>query len=276
MNYTETDHTFAVCVYGKSEYLEACLRSLEQQTAKSRIILCTATPEEELEKLAASHHLTLYVRNGEPGIARDWNYAYKKAETPRVTLAHQDDIYEPFFLEKTLARLNRADHPLIAFSDYYEIRDGKKVHASRSRLLRIKKLMLLPLRVRPFQKSRRVRRMILSFGSPVCCPSVTYVKGSLPRKIFSEGFEADLDWQAWERLSRLPGSFCYIPEALMGHRIHSGSATTKVIGENRNRSREDLEMFRKFWPEQIAKILNGLYAAGQDSNEIKPAENHET
>ena len=41
----------------------------------------------------------LYVNDNPPGIATDWNYAISKAETQLVTIAHQDDIYAPDYLE---------------------------------------------------------------------------------------------------------------------------------------------------------------------------------
>ena len=267
MKYTQKDHTFAICAWGKSEYLEDCIRSLLNQTQQSRIILCTSTPNSSLQETAARYSLPLYIHD-KAGIAADWNFALRKAETPLVTLAHQDDVYEPFFLEKALEILSEEPHPLISFCDYYEIRNGQKIGADGNRNLRIKMWMLYPLRSRLCRRSRWCRRRILSLGSPICCPSVTYVKEYLPGLIFTPDYQADLDWQAWERLSRLPGSFCYIPETLMGHRIHSGSATTKVIGENRNRSREDLEMFRRFWPEWAARLLNHFYATSQDKNQI--------
>ena len=272
MEYTGQDHTFAVCAYGESRYLAECIRSLERQTVRSRIILCSSTPNEALTKLSTETGLELYIRKGQPGIAPDWNFALAKAATPLVTLAHQDDIYEPTFLEETLRRISAEKKPLIAFTDYFELRGDRRVYAGGNRNLRIKECMLLPLRSPLLARRRFVRRRILSLGSPVCCPSVTYVKKALPEQIFSAGFEADLDWQAWERLSRLSGSFCYIPKALMGHRIHEESATTRVIGAHRNRSREDLEMFRIFWPEGIARLLNHYYAAGQDQNKLRDEE----
>ena len=266
MKYTQKDHTFAVCAWGKSEYLEECIRSLLDQTLDSRIILCTSTPDPYLEEIAARYDLPLFVHRKKTGIAADWSFAYKKARTELVTLAHQDDVYEPAFLEKTLKILSEEEHPLISFCDYYELRGGGKTCADENRNLRIKEWMLFPLRFRLGRKSIWCRRRILSLGNPICCPSVTYVKDNLPGRIFAPDFQADLDWQAWERLSRLHGSFCYIPEMLMGHRIHGGSATTKVIGENRNRSREDLQMYRRFWPEWMARLLNHFYAASQDEN----------
>ena len=268
MEYTGKDHTFAVCACGESRYLAECIRSLMRQTVRSRIILCTSTPNKMIEKLSEENGLQLYIRDGESGIAPDWNFAYEMSDTPLVTLAHQDDIYEPLFLEETLARIRTERKPLIAFTDYFELRGDRRVYADGNRNLRIKEWMLMPLRRASLAESRFVRRRILSLGSPVCCPSVTYVKEALPEKIFQPHFQADLDWQAWERLSRLTGSFCYIPKALMGHRIHGESATTRVIGAHRNRSQEDLEMFRAFWPEGIARVLNHFYAAGQDQNDL--------
>ena len=38
------EHTFVVCAYGESPYLEKCIDSLEKQTVKSRILIATSTP----------------------------------------------------------------------------------------------------------------------------------------------------------------------------------------------------------------------------------------
>lgn len=263
MKYTAKNHTFAICAHGESEYLEDCIRSLKAQTEVSRIILYAARTNPFLETIAAKYELPLYIRGGDPEISTDWNFALRTADTELVTLAHQDDIYEPAFLKKTLVMLGRERHPLISFTDYYEIRDGKKEDPDRSPALRIKKKMLFPLRLPGMKTSRMCRRLILSFGCPVCCPSVTYVKANLPKKIFSKGLKVALDWQAWERLSRRQGSFCYIPGAYMGHRIHALSETSKALGKSGIREREDLWMFRKFWPEGIAAVLNRLYGAGR-------------
>lgn len=284
--YTGNDHTFAICAYGKSEYLSRCIRSLKRQTVRGRIILCAAQSNDFLEETAARCQLPLYIRGGEAEISDDWNFAMETADTPLVTLAHQDDLYEPAFLEKTLAALNtdeacaeserkagnrdadqtRQKRPLIVFTDYYEIRNGRKANPKKSLNLTVKKAMLLPLRLPGMKESRVCRRMILSFGSPICCPSVTYVKENLPEQLFQKGFHVNLDWQAWEKISRLKGSFCYVSEALMGHRIHAGAATTKAIADRKTRTEEDLAMFEKFWPEPAARALNLLYKAAQKEN----------
>ena len=75
------------------------------------------------------------------------------------------------------------------------------------------------------------------------------------------------DWQTWEKLSKDEGAFVYLPQPLMGHRVHAGSTTTEVIGDGSGRTAEDLEMFRVFWPEPIARLLVKVYSSSQASNQ---------
>ena len=79
-------HTFAICAYGKSPYLEACIRSLKAQTLSSEIICVTSTPSDWLEGLLSRHDIPLFVRTGEKGIGNDWNYGVEKAEGRFVTV----------------------------------------------------------------------------------------------------------------------------------------------------------------------------------------------
>ena len=68
-------------------------------------------------------------------------------------------------------------------------------------------------------------------------------------------------------ISRLDGEFLYDTRLLMGHRIHEDSETSAIIGDNK-RSLEEYEMYRKFWPGFIARILCKAYAKGQNSNQL--------
>ena len=54
----------------------------------------------------------------------------------------------------------------------------------------------------------------------------------------------------------------------MGHRIHEESETSIIIGDNA-RSQEDYEMYCKFWPKWIAKLLVNVYSKSQDSNKTR-------
>lgn len=261
-----TNHTFAVCAYKESEYLEECIRSLVNQTVKTRVILATSTPNEYIDKLCKKYKIPMYINEGEAGITQDWNFAYSKADTEYVTIAHQDDVYEKEYVECLLNEIKKVKKPIIFFTDYYEIRDGKKIQ--NNKLLKIKRIMLFPLRTSLFWNSKFIRRRILSLGSPICCPSVTFARSNCPKVVFKNGFRSNEDWEAWELLSNLKGAFVYCNKKLMCHRIHEESETSKIIGDNA-RSVEDLVMFKKFWPDVIAKRLAKIYSTSEKSNELK-------
>lgn len=265
MKYTNLNHTYAVCAYKESAYLEECVKSLLAQTVKSNIFIATSTPNEHITAVASKYGLEVLVNDGEKGIGGDWNFAYNSAKTPLVTIAHQDDIYEPRYTESMLEFVNASENPIIYFCSYGELRDGKKVYDNK--LLKIKKIMLSPLKVKAFRTSKWVRRRILSFGCPICCPSVTYIKDAVGDTPFTNSYLSNIDWQQWEIQSVKKGSFVYNKEPLMCHRIHGGSTTSEIIGDNK-RSKEDYDMFLKFWPKSIAKPLSKVYAKSEKSNNV--------
>lgn len=263
--YLPSDHTFALCAYGESPFLEDCAASLLAQSVKSNILISTSTPNAHIKDVARKFNLPLCINEGEPGIAHDWNCAVAHCSTPLVTIAHQDDVYLPYYSCRVLEAVNSSPHPLIAFTDYGELRNGSPVDDSR--LLNVKRLLLSPLKRKKLQPSVFIRRRILSVGSAICCPSVTFAVDNLPSPLFLDNMKCDLDWDAWERYSSIKGDFLYIPEILMRHRIHGDSETTALI-EDSTRSNEDLEMFGKFWPSPIAGFISHIYKLSQNSNSL--------
>ncbi len=265
MNYYPQDHTFVICAYKESKYLEECVKSLITQSVKSKIIIATSTPNSHINAVSEKYGISVYVNKGEKGIGGDWNFAYSAAQSPLVTIAHQDDIYESDYAKEMLECLNRSKNPILYFSSYYELRNYKKIY--NNKLLKIKRIMLYPLKIKAFQSIKFIRRMILSFGCPICCPAVTFIKDRVGENPFTNDFLSDIDWQQWEIQSRKIGSFVYNPKPLMCHRIHKASATTEIIGDSK-RSEEDYEMFLKFWPKLIAKLMAKLYKNSEKSNEV--------
>lgn len=261
--YDAQDHTFVLCAYGESPYLIDCILSLRAQSLLTRIVLCTSTPNDFIRAAAAMYQLPLFINKGEGGIAQDWNFALEQANTPLATIAHQDDIYEPQYAESMLEVINSVERPLMFFTNYGELRDGVKVE--KNLLLDIKRRLLRPLEDGRHSSDIRVRHRILSLGSAICCPSVTLVMQNLTLPVFQAGMQSNLDWEAWEAISRLRGDFLYNPRILMYHRIHDQSETSALI-KNDTRTREDLLMFRRFWPTPIAYLLSLVYARAQKSN----------
>lgn len=260
-----TDHTFAICAYGESPYLEACILSLRHQTVPTNLLMVTSTPNDLIRSLAEKYKIPLYIHEGERGITQDWNFAYAKAGTAYVTLAHQDDLYHSRYVETMLQYMKSSAKPLIFFTDYAEIR-GEKI-VSVNKLLVIKRILLLPMNLRVNRGNRWIRRRMLSLGSAICCPSVTFARENLPEVVFANHFRSDEDWEAWEKISRLDGEFLFCRKPLMLHRIHGDSETTRILRDHQ-RGEEDLQMYRKFWPEPVAKVLAKEYRSSEKYNSL--------
>ena len=139
-------HTFAICAYKDSPYLDACIHSLKKQSVKSKIILCTSTPSPFLEAMAKIHDIPLYVRNGKSDIQDDWNFAYEKADTRLVTIAHQDDCYHRDYAAEVQRCWERYPDTTVFTTDC-AILKGETLQKP-GMIQFIKMLLRLPLRLR--------------------------------------------------------------------------------------------------------------------------------
>lgn len=264
MKKLDTIHTFVVCAYKEQPLLEECIKSLKKQTIKSEIIISTSTPNDLMKKIAKENGVKLVVNTKTKGHINDFCFAYKQAKTKYVTLCHQDDIYYEDFAEKIISKMEKSKKPIIGFSNYNELRNGKTKKFNV--LLFIKRMINFPLKF--FGKSKRIRLFTLSLGNAICAPSVTYNKEIVDAPIKQSQLKANIDWDTWIDLAYKKGSFIYVSKPLLEHRIHEGSTTTSVIANNVMKE-EDYLMFRKFWPNFISKIFVKIYCTSEKSNTLK-------
>lgn len=257
---TNYKHTYVICAYKESPYLEACIRSLVNQTVQSNIILYTSTPNQYIKSLTNRYNIDMYSKKG-GSIGKDWNNALSFVNTPYVTIAHQDDIYNENYTEQIMSHFEKYPDSLIAYSDYAELTEvGYRVNTMN---LKIKRLMLHTMQL--FPKWHFWRKLILGLGNPISCPAVSYQLSNLSDFKFDEKMRVSLDWFAWYQINQYKGRFTYIPTVLMLHRIHEDSETTNTINDH-TRSKEDLFMYELFWPKFIARLLMKFYQKSQNSN----------
>lgn len=265
--FTAQDHTFVVCAYKENPYIGETIASLLAQSLSTNVILSTSTPNEYLKDICEKYSIQMVV-NPNPHLAGDdWNFGYDAAKTPLVTMAHQDDYYDPTFLERMLDGINSYDEDevLIGFTDYFEMRDGRRVDSNT--LLKIKRFMNAPLANRFFNGSKFVKKRILAFGDPICCPAVTLVKPKLGLSPFDTTYKNSCDYKTWVDFASRDGRFVYVNQPLVGHRIYPESATSLNLGED-IRKGEDLEILSTLWPRPIAKLVNSVYALSEKSNAL--------
>lgn len=257
-------HTFVVLAYKESKYLDDCIKSVLNQSYKSKVIIATSTPNEYIEKFAKKYKLEIKInKSGKKGIGYDFDFAKSCGKTELVTIAHQDDIYDSNYSEEMVKAYNKNKKSIIIFSNYYEIRKEGNVYKNKN--LTIKKILLHKLRIHWWSKFKFIKRSALRYGCSICCPAVTFVIKNCKGNVFESDMKCDIDWLAWERLSKIKGYFYYISKPLMGHRIYDESTTSKVLKDN-GRIKEDYIMFRKFWPKIIAKALTRIYQRSEKSN----------
>lgn len=292
-------HTFAICAYGDSPYLEECMASLACQGCGSEVICCTSTPSPYIYRLAGKYGIPVYVREGKSNIRQDWLFAFEKAAGELVTITHQDDRYGKEYGKTLLSMYRKYPDMTVFCSDYATIRmevgRGKVRAAGKGQAGKepagtgraegeavglepqpgksgglepklqlvntvwfVKKILRLPLRLRPFADRTSVKRAALLFGNSICCPSCTYNKKLIEGPIFDSPFTFALDWDNLYGLAGRPGRFVCCERQLMFYRVHPG-ATTKQCIEDHRRKNDEIAMFRKMWPEPFVKLLMHFY-----------------
>lgn len=260
-------HTFVVLAYKESRYLETCIQSVLNQEFKSNVVIATSTRNAFIEQLANKYSLKI-IDNPNPGkgIGYDFDFARTCVDTDLVTIAHQDDVYDPTYSKEVVNYYWKYKDATLLFTDYFEVRNGKRVYENTN--LKIKKIMLKPLHNKEKSNRRFIKRLPLMFGDPICCPAVTFCQKNLNVKtLFANDMKCDIDWSAWEIASKMDGRFVFVNKPLMGHRIHEESTTTEIIEDN-NRSKEDYEIFKRFWIAPIARLLTKLYSNSEKSNKV--------
>lgn len=257
-------HTFVILAYQESPFLEECVKSVTSQSYPSEVIIATTTKNSYISNLAKKYSLKV-VEGKHTNIGGDFDFAVHSAKTPLVTIAHQDDIYEKNYSKKIVKTYQKYPGSSIIFTNYFEIRGKNRVYSNA--LLKIKHFLLIPVRAKKSLKSRHFKRSILRFGNSISCPTVTFVIKNCPKNIFKSDFKCNCDWHAWEKLSKEKGAFTYVKEPLMGHRISEDSTTTDIINQG-IRTKEDYQIFQRFWPTPIAKLLTKFYQKSEKSNNL--------
>lgn len=257
-----TNHTFVVCAYKESPYLEECVQSLVNQFVKTNIIMTTSTPCEYIQAVADKYRIPLYVRDGKSDIRDDWNFAYNHAKTDWVTIAHQDDKYDKDYIKEFLQTIEKYDSPVAFVTDYMPIKNGEI--GQRDINSKIRRILRKPLKNKKMAGMRFWKRAVLSLGNSICCPTVTYHKAVLGNSYFTSELKYNIDWDTFLKLAEETGTIAYIEKPLTFYRVHDG-ATSKEFIENHRREVDDRIMFEKFWPKWVVEIIMHFYKKAYDT-----------
>jgi cellulose synthase/poly-beta-1,6-N-acetylglucosamine synthase-like glycosyltransferase len=256
---TQPDHVFVVPAYKESPFLRSCLVSLRAQTMASRIIVTTSTPCAYIDRLANEFDVLVVVNPVRRGIGADWNFGLAQTACRFLTLAHQDDVYAPDFLKQSLDLFARHPRATLTFTNYQEISDAGAARKSKVSVVKDALLGIFAGRCELIRGRRG--RMLLSFGNPISCSSITFDREKLGTFRFHEDLGSNLDWFAWLSLIERGDCFAYDRERLVSRRYNDLTETNLAIRDGRRRSEDELILSR-LWPWPVSRLIARAYTAG--------------
>lgn len=255
-------HSFVICAYKESPYLEKCIKSIVNQEylEESEILMCTSTPNEYMKGLAEKYEIPLIVNPDRGDIQSDWNFAYNHSESQYITLVHQDDVYEKKYSRHLIDAVKKYPNITIFYTKYRALTTTDKEEKIQKDInCRLRSFLSFPMSIPILQSSRWWKRFTLRFGNSICCSSVTYNKGLLGNvNLFHSSLRFSLDWDTYWDLTDVKGRFFFDRTPLTYFRIHQLSTTMLCI-EDDSREREDYAMFYKMWPHFIANFIMRFY-----------------
>ena len=232
-------HTFVILAYNVSDDLEECIKSVINQSVKSNIVIATSTPNDYIIDLASEYSLGVMVNKAKSNKGRDYNFAINSFETPLVTIAHQDDLYDRNYTKEIKKCYKKNKDATIIFTDNYEIHGDKKIKKSK-KLFWIR-YHLFPLMFRLFHNKKLFKLRSLKSDKYICTSSITFVKKNIKEDIFPTNLKYDNDWQGLINLARKDSRFVYLNKKLVGYRVEE-----KKI--NKTKIKEDETILKSMYP----------------------------
>ncbi len=214
--------TVVIPTADRPRYLEEALRSAVGQSYRNMEILVrdnASGPETgEIVRRFPDPRID-YVRHEQNiGMTPNVLGAFREAKGKYVTNLHDDDFWQPDFLEKTVAALEANPEAVLAFSDHYIVDQAGAIdpEATNRTTAIFKRARLAPGIHKPFKKLA-----LIDFSVPLAMASVLR-RDSIDWDDFPN-FVSTYDlWLVY--LACRNGDACYyLPERLTSYRVHSAS-----------------------------------------------------
>jgi glycosyltransferase involved in cell wall biosynthesis len=248
--------TFAIPCRNGSVHLRPLLQSLLRQTEPDFVLLLVDDGSSDgsaaLAREVAGDRIAVHRNDPALGIGGNWNRCIELVTTPFFCLAHQDDIYEPRYLERLLAALRARPDAGMAHCRATAVDVDGVAFVSPAEQFKEHFWRHTPGVDRAAHCAR------LYSGNFVCCPSVLYRTDAV-RKTgpFRTDLRFALDWDYWFRLLRAGFGIADIDELLVRYRRHDGAAS-KAASADRSRFEEELQVLTSARREGVTA---GLLAA---------------
>ncbi|MGE0145109.1 MAG: glycosyltransferase family 2 protein [Planctomycetota bacterium] len=235
-NRDRSDLTVLVPCFDAGVHLSPLLESLRAQTKSDlRIVVVDDRSTDDSVAVARAHPgIEVIVNEHRLGIGGNWNRCTNLVDTEFFALAHMDDVYEPEWASKSIARLRGQAAAGAVHSRARAIDElGEFIDSPRERY------KLRAWRHAPHcDRAATYRRLLQS--NFVAAPSVVWRTAAF--REFA-GFDASLrfalDWKALFELLLAGHELAAVDEPLVRYRRHTASATHH-LGDVTQRTREEI------------------------------------
>ena len=251
----------SICIptYNGSNYLEACLQSVCQQTFTDfEIIICDDCSSDntiEIVKIFQQKdpRIKLFINQKNLGLVGNWNRCLELAAGEWIKFVFQDDLIVPNCLQKMLEVASIKTQMVLSEREFIFEKDVAEdiKHEYTQNVLRMYKAIGTEgiQHLSPKEACSLINKYVPAnfFGEPT---SVLFRKSIIKEiGIFNPSINQHCDLEYWLRISSAYG-FEYISDKLVSFRIHNSSTTQKNNSE---------KYFSIFYVERIVIIYLLLF-----------------
>lgn len=211
--------------YNRADYLKCALDSVLAQTFTDFELLvldeCSTDHTQALVESYGDPRIKYYRHQVRLGMAPNWNFGVEHSEGSYVAFLHDDDEWEPEFLEETVQALENEPTASVAFTDHWLTDKSGNLLVEETNL-NTRSWGREKLRAgmhKPFYEMAVATR-------PIHIVSMTFRKSVLPS--LRDGLEAGsiIDYWMVVQLALNGHGAYYIPRRLSRYRTHEGSETS--------------------------------------------------
>jgi glycosyltransferase involved in cell wall biosynthesis len=184
------------------------------------------------------------------GLAGNWNRALEMVTTPYLALCHQDDVYQPVFLETMRGLLESRPRAFMAHCKAQTIdADGRPFALPADRY----KAAFWPPE-EPYERGGRAELEMLRRGSYIYTSTAVYRTSAVRRiGLFSTEYKQSIDWNYWMRGVLAGFTIVGTRQALASYRRHP-RMTTRQTEADLSRYTDEIRL--------VTWIAGAAHAAG--------------
>ena len=220
--------TILIPTYNRAEFLREAIQSAVTQTHRELeiLILDDASPDETAAVAAefADDQRVTYVRHSKNlGITGNWRAGIERAKGEFFCLLHDDDTFEPTFVESLLLPMQHNDSLILAFCDHWmmDAQGSRNTHDSEATNNR-------------FRRHRLTTGILPDFAASALVDSSIPVGATLFRRsmieltFIAEQAKGSIDSWLFYQCVRTGRNAYYLPDRLMNYRTHSGGMSSSM------------------------------------------------